>query len=553
MPILTWLPRYDRRDLRTDIVAGIAIWALVIPQHIAYAQIAGLPPQAGVFVSILAPLVYAIFGTSRQLLCGPSSSTAIISAVHVGALADGDVRRFATLSAALAVMAGTIFIVMGVFRLGFISQFISSAVQIGFLFGLGLTIAVGQVFEMLGISGGNGPFYKQFWYLLQHLNGTNWWTLGLGVACFAIVWGLQHRWPAVPSALVVVVLAILAVTFLDLKQHGVAVIGDIDGRLPRLDVPLVSGETMLQLLPAAIAIVMVCYTESITIARRYADKHHYQIRPDQELIAQGAASLACGLFQGFVVSGGASQSAANDRNGARTQVTALVLAGMAALTAVALMPLLSNLPFAVLGAVVVNSVLGFFDVAGVRRLFRIRRTSFGLGFVTFLGVIFGGILAGLLIGVAASIILLLILSARPRVTALAPVAGTDAFVPVTALGSSPLAGLTIVRPDAPLLYLNATSVLDTINAQLAAMPAPPRVLVVDLEESTAVDITVLDTFRSLKQELDAMQVDLWWSNVHPDVERVMRLDDERGDGHLSIFATNAEAVARYADQEETPA
>lgn len=523
VPILTWLPKYNRTNLRADIVAGIAIWALVIPQHIAYAQIAGLPPQAGIFVSIWAPLAYAIFGTSRQLMCGPSSSTAIISAAHVGALAHGDIQRFATLSAALAVLAGILFVLLGLFRLGFVSAFISSAVQIGFLFGLGLTIAVGQSFKLLDVPGVEGSFITQFRHLLRHLDDTSFWSLGVGVAAFGIVWIIERRWPRLPSALVVVVVGILVVTLFDLKDHRVATIGDIQGRLPDFEMPMISLSMWGQLLPGAVAIVLVCYSESTTIARRYADKYHYEVRPDQELVALGMSSLVCGLFQGFCSSGGASQSAANDRNGARTQVTSLVLAGLAALTAVLLMPLLSNLPFAVLAAVVINAVLGFFNISGARRVFRVRPWNFVAGVLAFVGVILWGILPGLLIGIAASLVLLMVSPHRPKLHQLMA-RGRPLAHPVTVVDGEFPAGLLVLRPVAPLVYLNATAVHDAIKQVVGETSPTPRVVVLDLSDSAGLDITSLDMLQMLATELGSNHADLWVANLQPAVRAEVQQD-----------------------------
>lgn len=549
IPILSWLPHYDRSNLRVDIVAGIAIWALVIPQHIAYAQIAGLPPQAGIFVSIWAPLVYAIFGTSRQLMCGPSSSTAIISAAHVGSLAHGDVQRFATLSAALAVLAGIIFLVLGAFKLGFVSAFISSAVQIGFLFGLGLTIAVGQAFELLDIPSVEGAFVTQFLHLVRHLDEASWWSLGIGVAAFTIVWIIERRWPRVPSALVVVVAGILAVTIFNLQNHRVATIGDIQGRLPDFEIPMVSLSTWGQLLPAAVAIVLVCYSESTTIARRYADKHRYEVRPDQELVALGASSLVCGLFQGFCSSGGASQSAANDRNGARTQVTSLVLAGLAALTAVALMPLLSNLPFAVLAAVVINAVLGFFNISGARRVLQLRPWNFVAGLFAFVGVVLWGILPGLVIGIVASLGILLANTHRPRLGQLVS-RGRPLAHPVTVVTGDVPAGLLVLQPVAPVIYLNATAVHDAVKQALRAASPPPQVVVLDLSASADLDITALDMLQTLATELDTSDTELWLANLQPGV-----LDELQHDPTMAakIVASIPAAVATFTQSAATPA
>lgn len=547
IPILKWLPHYDRQWLRADLIAGVTIWALVIPQAMAYAHIAGLPPQAGIFVSFAAPLAYALFGTSRQLVCGAISSASMISATHIAPLAAGDSATFATLSAALAILCGTIFLLLGLFKLGFVSQFIAAPVEIGFLFGLGLTIIVGQLFEMFGLAGADGPFYEQFWHFLTHIEETHWLTLAIGAGSLAALLVLRRMAPGVPAALAVVGVSIFMVSLFNLADRGVHVIGTIDRTYPTFAVPAAGIDDIPDLLPAALAIVVIGYSESITIARRFADKHRYEIRPNQELTALGMAGIVSGLFHGFVVGGVPSQSAANDRAGAKTQVSSLVLASLAVLTGIALLPLIKNLPLAVLGAIVVNAVLGFINIPAMRRLLGLRHESFALAMVALIGVLVFGILAGLLVAVTLSILLLLVHFSRPRVSEVALLPGSDAFV---ATQHHPEAmrspGLLIIRPDDPLLFFNVMGIRNALKTHIESADPSPSVVAVDLQETASLDITSLDTLTTLERELATNGIELWFTNVHSEVLATLEKDKvTQPGGKCPVFATNRDAVIAY--------
>ena len=320
LSIATWVHGYDRSNLKFDIIAGLSVWALVVPQSIAYAQIAGLPPQAGVFCSFAAPLGYALFGTSRQLIVSPTSATAAISASLVGSLALGNIGRYTDLSMMLAILSGILFILLGYWKLGFVSQFIATSVQVGFLFGLGMTIICGQVFDLLGIESTSGPFYKQFWGLITHLDETNGWTAVIGVGGLIALFALKRFAPGVPSALLLVGVAIVVVTVFNLADHGVAIVGQIDRAIPLPGIPTdIKFSDLATLLPGTLAIVIIGYSESVSIAEQFADEHKYDIKPNRELTALGVSAMLSGFFKGFISGGGASQSAANDRAGAKTQ------------------------------------------------------------------------------------------------------------------------------------------------------------------------------------------------------------------------------------------
>jgi SulP family sulfate permease len=475
--------------LRGDVVAALTTWALVVPQAIAYAQIAGLPPQAGLFTAFAGLLGYALLGTSRQLVVSPTSSTAAISAALVAPVAVGDATRFGSLSAALAILVGIVLLALGVLRLGFVSRFIAAGVQAGFMFGLGLAIMIGQVPKLLGIPEGEGDFFPQLGHVLAHLGDTNAWAAAIGVGSLAALLGRKRVAPGLPAALLVLLAGIALVAVAGLVDHGVEVLGRVDGAVPVPAVPSVPWSDLVLLLPGAMAVGVIGDAEGITVAENLADEHRYDIRPDRELLATGAANILAGLFQGFITGGGASQSAASDRAGAQTQLVSLLVSGLTVLTAVALLPLFRDLPQAVLGAIVVSAVIGFLNVPALRRIARLRRDSFAVALLALLGVLVLGVLGGPLLAVAISIVLLLSRQSRPGSSVLGRIPGTSAYAAVdTTPGVQTEPGLLIFRLDAPLLFVNAKLLRDQVRAHLEEAESPVRIVLLDLQFTPELDV-----------------------------------------------------------------
>ena len=470
VPAVDWLAHYRREWLRGDVVAALTTWALVVPQAIAYAQIADLPPQAGLFAAFAGLLGYALLGSSRQLIVSPTSSTAAITAALVAPVAAGDVARFGALAAMLAILVGMVLALLGLLHMGFVSRFISAGVQAGFMFGLGLTIIVGQVPKLLGVPGGEGDFFPQLGHLLTSLDEVNGWTAAIGLGSLAVLLAAKRVAPTLPAALAVVVAGIAVVALFGLAGHGVEVIGRVEGAVPGLVVPAVGWSDVVALLPGALAIAVIGYAESATVAESLADEHGYTVRPDRELLAIGGANVLAGLFQGFITGGGASQSAANDRAGAQTQLVSLLVSGLTVLTAVALLPLFRDLPQAVLGAIVISAVAGFLNLPALRRIARLRRDAFLLAMLALAGVLIFGVLGGLLLAVVISILLLLDRQSRPGST----------------VRTEP--GLLVFRLDAPMLFINAKLVRDQVRELLAAASEPVRIVLVDLRFSHDLDV-----------------------------------------------------------------
>lgn len=548
LPIVTWLPRYQVSGLPKDVIAAITVWALVVPQAIAYAQIAGLPPQQGLFAAAGGLLGYGLMGTCRQLIVSPTSSTAAISASLVGAIALGDVTKLAPLSSALAILCGVTFVILGVLRLGFVSRFIPAAVQVGFMFGLGMTIIVGQLTKILGVPETSGTFVEQTRALVTHIPDTNLWAVALGVAALALLLGGAHRAPALPWALIVVVGGIVAVALLGLADRGVAVIGLIEGAFPMPAIPAIAPDDLFALVPGAIAIAVVGSAESLTVAQRFAEQHRYEIDPDQELRANGGSNVISGVFQGFIVGGGASQSAAADSAGASTPIVSLMVAALTVLTSVALLPLFQDLPQPVLGAIVISAVIGFLRVAEMRRISALRRDAFWIAMTALVATLLLGILSGLIVTVLLALVLLLAHLARPG----ASVMGRDRSGGLVSLARVPDAvttpGVLVLRLDAPIMFLNAGTLRDRIREAAADQAPAPSVVVLDLSMSADLDVGSLDVLDRLDERLRHEGVELRLVNVHRGPRAVLDRAAELGSRRLPVYATMDEAIRRTAGE-----
>jgi high affinity sulfate transporter 1 len=552
LPIAEWLPKYQRRFLRGDLIAGVSSWALVVPQAVAYGQIAGMPAQAGLAAAFAGPLGYGLLGTSRQLVVSPTSASALISASAVGEMADGDLSRFMALTAMLAIVTGGVLALLGFFRLGFVSQFLAYAVQTGFLFGLGLTILVTQLASVLGVTTSGGNFFPNLRSLLENLDQTSGWTAAIGLASLAALLAMKRFAPSLPAALLVVVGGILLTAALGLDDRGVDVVGEIPRGLPRPAVPDVSGSDILALLPAAIALAVIGYAESASVAQDFASRHHYDIDPDQELVALGGASALTGLFQGFLVGGGASQSVANDRAGAQTQLASLILSALALFTAAALTFLFLDLPQAVLGAIVISAVFGFFRVGDLRRIARLNRESFAIALVALGSVLILGPLPGMILAIVLSVLILLSRLSRPGISALGRAPDGAAYGALDrGDGYRPVPGLLIVRQDGPLFFANARKLRQDVLEAAGRQSPTCRVVLLDLEMSPDLDIESADTLEDARAELERLAIELWLGGAHARVrEMLMRAGFAGPAGEGRIFSDVAGAVAAFERRSE---
>ncbi|MGV9673945.1 SulP family inorganic anion transporter [Nocardia sp. NPDC003482] len=507
-PIFESLAGYRRAWLRPDVVAGLTVWAVLVPEALAYASIAGVPPVTGLYAAVPALVLYALAGSSRHLVVGPMSATAALSAAIVTPLAGADGGRYLALSTALALVTGAAGLLAGLVRLGFVASFISEPVLKGFIVGLALTIIIGQVPKLLGIGKHEGDFFRQAWGVLTHLGETHWRTLVLGLLSLAVVLGVKRWLPLVPGSLLAVLLGIAAVAVFDLDDHGVAIVGHIDSGLPALGLP--DGPDFgdyLDLAGPAIGVLLIGFAEGLGAAKTYAAKAGYTVDANRELLGLGAANLGSGLASGMVVNGSLSKTAVNGSAGARTQLSGLVVAALTVLTLLLLTGLFEKLPEATLAGVVIAAVVELVDIAGLRRLYRVwterlggiydhaARADFLAAAAAMLGVLLFDTLPGLLIGIGISMLLLVYRTSRPHV---APVVkqGTLWLDADRHPGLPRRPDLLVVRVESGLYFANADYVRERVTSLCTDRT---RLVVLDAETSPSIDVTaaaMLDDLRA---------------------------------------------------------
>jgi SulP family sulfate permease len=555
LPITAWLPAYRRDFLTSDLVSGVTIWGVMVPVAMAYAQMAGLPAEVGLYTAFAALLAYALFGTSRQLKVTTSSTMAVMSAAVVGAMAQGNSAEYLALSAALAFTVGIILLAAGIVRLGFISDFLSKSVVTGFVFGLALVIAIGQVPKVLGIPSSQGDFFQQFVALIQNLPEVQPFTLLVGGLALAIIFLIRRFYPRVPSGLVALVVGILGVSIFHLDQYGVSVVGEIQTGLPAPGLPHVGLSALPYLTTGAIGIVFLAVGESLGSARAFAARHRYEIDPDQELIALGTANLSAGLFQGFTVDASLSSSATADEAGARTQLSSIITSALIVVTLLVLAPLFRNLPNAVLGAIVIASVVGLMDVGEMKRFYASNRIDFVLALVAMFGVLTTDVLTGLIIAVFLSLLIILYRASRPYLAILGQVPGQVGTYGDVARHpeNERVPALLIVRLDSPLYFLNANVARGQILEMVRAGQPPPKAVLFDLGASADLDVASMDMLRSLVDELKELGSDVMLAQVRGSVRDRLRKSGIMVEiGENRIYRSVAAAVHDFERREGLP-
>jgi high affinity sulfate transporter 1 len=557
IPILEWLPAYKKEWLRPDVIAALSVWALLVPEAMAYATLAGVPPEAGLFAAPLALLGYAIFGTSRQLVVGPSSTVAVMSAAVVGGLALSGTDEYIALTVALAIIVGLLFIIAGLLKLGFLADFMSRPVLSGLVVGIAITIVAGQIDDLLGYSVPEGGFFQELFFFTRDIKMVHWPTVLVSTVSLALLFGLEKFVPKIPAALVVVVLGIVVSGVLGLESYGVHIVGEIPAGLPSIGLPGIGFSDVFALLPGAMGILLVAFAESIAAARSYASKHHYEVDADQEMIGLGVANFGAGMSQGFVVDGSLSRTAAADQAGQKSQLASIINAGLVLITAAFLTPLFRTLPEAVLGAIVVHAVWHLISFKELRRIYHIRRVDFWAGLVALLGVLVLGILAGLALAVMLSFLGLLARASRPAWAILGLVhrEDRDVFGNVDLFeDAETYPGLIIFRFDQQLFFANAPQFRDAVRASVAVADPPAKVVLIDTEVIADIDTTGTDMLEQLRDELARAGTELWFARVRAGVMEYMRLAGlEDSVGPENFYLSVRAGVDSYLEQQETTA
>jgi high affinity sulfate transporter 1 len=547
------LSSYRREWLARDVVAGVVLTTLLVPQGMAYAELAGLPPITGLYTSIMCLLGYAVFGPSRILVLGPDSSLGPMIAATILPLvaANGDEKRAIALASVLAIMVAAIMILAAVAKLGFIADLISKPTMIGYMNGLALTILVGQLPKLFGFKVSGDGLIAEFTGFVEGLAKGE--AIGaaaaVGVAGIIVILVLQHWLPKVPAVLVMVVLSIAATSVFNLADHGVSLVGVLPKGFPPLTIPRVQVSDLGPLFAGALGIAVVSLADTISTASAFAARTGQEINGNREMIGIGVANLGAGLFQGFPVSTSGSRTAVAERSGAKTQFTGVTGAALIILMIVLLPGLFRNLPQPALAAVVITASLSLADIPGTVRLWRQRKEEFALSIAAFLGVALLGVLAGIAIAVALSILSVFRRAWWPYDTELGRVAGIEGYHDVRSYpNAGHLPGLVIYRFDAPLFFANAKNFRDEVRRMAKADP-PPRWILVAAEPVTDVDTTASDVLEDLDEELNSRGISLVFAELKDPVRRkIERYGLTRTIDPRHFYPTVESAVAAFRDE-----
>lgn len=502
VPLVEVVRSYDRRWLRHDLVAGLAVAALIVPKNLGYASIAGIPLQNGLYAAAAAAVLYGAFGTSRQISMGPSSGLAAVAASAAVAAGLTGPDSTAPFVAALTLASGALFLLLALARLAWVARFLSRAVVTGFLFGAAIDVVIGELPKLTGTEvEGKNPLHE-LWAWLTSLGASDTATVVVSVIALAVVFGVRRIAPAVPGALVLVVGGLLASWTLDLDGRGVALVGDIPRGLPQVALPGMDVFTSHAgtLAVASVALVLIGFSQTAGDARLFATRHRYRIDLNQELVAQGAANIGAGLVQGMPVTTSLSASSLNDRTGARSGIASITSGVIVLGVLVLLAPLFSFLPLPVLAALIIEAVVsGMMDVAGMRRLFRVQRFDFAVACVALVATLVVGVLAGVLVGIGLSMLWLVSVATRPGLPLLGREPGTQVF---RDLDDHPDGveedGVVVVRVDGGLFFATSEAVEQRISSLLDPT-ARVRCIVVDFQGVNFIDSQGVDTLRDVQR------------------------------------------------------
>jgi SulP family sulfate permease len=550
LPVVDWVRNYRRADLGPDVIAGLTTAVMLVPQAMGYALLAGLPPIVGLYASVAPLLLYAALGTSRQLAVGPVAMDSILVAGAVGAIATVGVEQYVLIAAALGMMVGVVQAGLGFSRAGFLVNFLSRPVVAGFTAAAALIIAASQLGHLLGVEvPRTHHVHRVVWEALRSFADWSWPTLALGAGSVIALVVSKKRWPRLPAALAVVVVATLVVWSLGLSARGVAIVGDVPAGLPGFRIPVVDEAILVELIPAALTIALVSFMEAISVGRTFAQQFRYDIDPNRELIALGFANLAGGVTGGYPIAGGFSRTAVNVRAGARTQLAALVTCAVVIMTLLFLTQAFFYLPKAALSAIIVAAVAGLIDIQGAREVYHVKRADFYLLVLTFFATLSLGIQWGILVGVGASVVLFLVRTTRPHFAVLGRVPESQTYLNVARHPhAETLEGIILVRIDAQFYFGNVSFLKETVRRLIDESEAPVRYFVLEAAGVNDLDSAAAATLAELDEELAARSIKLVLTRLKGPVRDVLHrtglLDKMAREGRLYLSTHRAIEVLR---------
>jgi SulP family sulfate permease len=539
--------------LRTEFVVAITVFAVLVPSAMAFGDLAGVTPVAGLYVALGAMVMYALFGTSRQVITGPEATSAMMTAAAVAPLAAGDPVRYAALAALTAILVGVMALLARLARLGFITDFLSKPILVGYILGATLIVIGSQLGKIFGIKLESDQFFRQILELISRLDETHLLTFALGVVFMAALLIMRRINRALPGPLIVVVVAIILSVVFDLQAKGVAIVGPVPAGLPSLTIPAFSLQDVFALLPAALALTILIYADEILTARVFANKHGQKIDPNQEFVAIGMANIGAGFLTGFPAALSASRTTVNDQMGGKSQWVGLFAAALTIIFLLFFTPLLEPLPTVALGAIIIVASIGLIDLPAFRFLRQVRSAEFWLAVVTTLGVLTLGILQGILVAVMLSLINVLYHISRPHDALLDDVDASGGTVyrgvadKDTALTEP---GLIVYRFDAPLVFANAAFFTERLEDLIANAGAGLKCVILDAEAISDFDSTAAEALESLDASLERLGVELWIARANGPLRDLLqatgltaRIGEENI--HLSVRAAVTAYQARF--------
>jgi len=555
LPVLSWLPGYRRDWLLPDVLAGLAVWAVMVPEGMAYAGIVGVPPIMGLYTIVPPLIAYALLGTSRMLVVGPDTATGLISALTVGAVAVQGTAEFNTLTSSLAILIGAFFLLFGALRMGWVAAFIPTPVMRGFIEGLVCVTIIGQVPHLLGIESTAGNFSAKLWFVLQHLPDASLAPVLTGSLSLLAMLLLRHLAPAVPAALVVAVGATILVGLFEGEAAGVRVVGNLPSGLPHLVLPNLDPAVLQELVPGALAIVLVGYAEALGGAKAAAMQGGGDIDPNQELVAHGPANILSGLFGGFLVVGSLSKTSVAMAAGARTQLANLIAAVFCFLTLVLLTPLFRGMPHPALAAIVIAAMLHLSKPGYLRDLLARSRWEFAVAAIVVAGELTLGVLQGIALGVVLSLLLLIYRTSHPQGAVLGQLPGTEAYRDVRRHPEAlTFPGLLIWRAGGELFFASIGHFGEALKAALAAnRPSAKRVLL-DADSVNFIDTSACDALLNFIKELQSQGIAVAFARVRDPVRERMRLGGiEAVVGSTNFHERVTDGVRAWQQQERLDA
>jgi sulfate permease, SulP family len=547
LPVLSWLPSYKPSDLKWDLLAGITLAFYVIPVSMAYASLAGLPPQTGIYCYLFAGLLYFLFGSSRHLAIGPTSAISIVLGTSLATMADGNASLLLVLAAGTALLVAFLFLIAYLIRLSSLVNFISETILTGFKAGAALVIASTQLPKLFGLDIHASNFVTRIWEIIIHLGATHIPTLVIGLIALGILLAGQRILPGKPVSLIVVVLAILIVYFRGPEFSTLAMVGELPTGIPSPSLPILNYREVDGIFTLALACFVLSYVESISAARALALKNGYEVDARQELLALGAGNLAASLGGGFPVAGGLSQSSVNEKSGAKSLFSLLITSVLLGICLIYLGGLFRYLPQVILAVIVLDAITGLIQVREIKHLFKVNRLEFWISISTILAVLLFGVLNGVLIAVVLSLIFLLKQAATPHIAILGQIPGTNNYSDMQRHHDNiPVDGVLVLRVEASILYFNIQNIHDKIHRLVSEYPGKLKLVVMDLSSSNYLDVAGARFFLHMEDDLEKKGIGLQIVDALGQARDILRAEGmEKEIGHISRKVTIHDVVAGF--------